>query len=42
MNAAPMFANMSLSLPVAKAIAKMGFSAPTPIQEKAIPIILKC
>ncbi len=41
MNVSPMFANMSLSLPVAKAITKMGFTTPTPIQEKAIPIILK-
>ncbi len=35
------FADMSLSAPLAKAIAKMGFTNPTAIQEKAIPIISK-
>lgn len=31
---------MPLPAPLSKAIAKMGFTAPTPIQEKAIPLIL--
>jgi len=35
------FANLSLPEPLAKAIANLGFTAPTPIQEKAIPLILK-
>lgn len=35
------FNSLSLPEPVLKAISKMGFTAPTPIQEKAIPLILK-
>ncbi len=34
------FAKLALPEPLVKAIAKMGFTAPTPIQEKAIPLVL--
>lgn len=34
------FNSLSLPEPMLKAISKMGFTAPTPIQEKAIPLIL--
>lgn len=34
------FAGITLPAPLAKAVAKMGFTTPTPIQEKAIPLIL--
>ncbi|GAB4254733.1 MAG: hypothetical protein Kow00129_15720 [Thermoleophilia bacterium] len=34
------FEDFSLAEPVAKAIAKMGFAEPTPIQKKALPLVL--
>ena len=32
------FNSMPLPTPLQKAISKLGFTAPTPIQEKAIPL----
>ncbi len=40
MNDSSSFANISLDARLNKAIAKMGFNTPTPIQEKAIPTIM--
>ena len=37
---APAFASLSLPLALQKAVAKMGFTEPTPIQEKAVPLIM--
>lgn len=34
------FSNLGLSDPILKAVTELGYSAPTPIQEKAIPAIL--
>jgi ATP-dependent RNA helicase DeaD len=34
------FAALGLSEPIARAISEMGFEAPTPIQERAIPLLL--
>jgi len=41
LNVSVHFSQMNLPEPVAKAVAKMGFTEPTPIQQKAIPLILK-
>ena len=35
------FASMSLSRPILKGLSEVGFSAPTPIQKKAIPVALE-
>lgn len=35
------FASMSLSRPILKGLSEVGFSAPTPIQRKAIPVALE-
>jgi ATP-dependent RNA helicase RhlE len=34
------FSNLGLSDPILKAVAELGYETPTPIQEKAIPVIL--
>ncbi|PSU44490.1 RNA helicase [Photobacterium frigidiphilum] len=34
------FSNLGLSAPILKAVAELGYETPTPIQEKAIPVIL--
>lgn len=34
------FADLKLSEPLAKAVAELGFTAPTPIQQQALPILL--
>ena len=35
------FANLGLSTKILEAVAKQGYDTPTPIQEQAIPAILK-
>lgn len=35
------FAQLELSAPIQKALRKMGFAAPTPIQEKTIPVMME-
>ena len=35
------FSKLGLSDPILRAITELGYSQPTPIQEKAIPVILK-
>ena len=39
-SARPVFADLGLSEPLLRAIAEMGYSHPTPIQEQAIPFVL--
>ena len=34
------FSSLQLSAPILKAITDLGYTQPTPIQEKAIPVIL--
>ena len=36
----PAFSDLALSEPLARAIADLGFEAPTPIQARAIPLLL--
>ena len=35
------FSKLGLSLPIVSAVTELGYESPTPIQEKAIPAILK-
>jgi ATP-dependent RNA helicase DeaD len=37
----PLFADLNLSEPVARAIKEMGFEAPTPIQAQAVPLLMQ-
>ena len=35
------FAGLELSAPLLKALRKMGFTAPTPVQEQTIPVMME-
>src|SRR5687767_18491 len=36
----PLFADLGLTEPIARAITEMGFETPTPIQARAVPLLL--